>query len=281
MNQANGFQKFFPQKTLEQVGSSAGFERAQHLNVSCVGRQNDNSRSREFPANRNHGIDTVHFRHLQIHQGHIGTMQSVLCDRLSSVGCLGNQCHVGLSGQKRGHALAEQRMVVDRENTNGGAVSAHDSPPVAQTLVDATIERRMQLHLRARSYFAPHIELRADLLCSLTHAWQTPMSIASRVQELRVNTLSIVPDAQPKKTCAVGDLGFNFTRPCVAERISQSLARNAVNVVAENRMQVARCALYGNVERGGVPLAIAGGRELFTQRGHGLGQLVSYGCGRT
>ena len=44
--------------------SSAGFERTQHLDVSGVSRQNDDSRPREFPADRDHGIDAVHFRHL-------------------------------------------------------------------------------------------------------------------------------------------------------------------------------------------------------------------------
>src|SRR5712675_2203395 len=34
-------------------------------------------------------------------------------------------------------------MVVDRENANGGPVSAHDSPLLAQTLDGATIERRV------------------------------------------------------------------------------------------------------------------------------------------
>src|SRR5258708_5039131 len=125
VNQTDGLQKFLPQKTLEQVAASAGFERAQHLNVSRVSGQNNNSRRRKLPANRNHGIDAVHFRHLQIHQGYIRTMDSELFDRLAAVGSLGNECHVRLTGQEGGHALAEERMVVDRENANRGPISAH------------------------------------------------------------------------------------------------------------------------------------------------------------
>jgi hypothetical protein len=36
------------------------------------------------------------------------------------------------------------------------------------------------------------------------------VSIASRVQELRVDTLSIIPDAQAKKALGIGDVGFDF-----------------------------------------------------------------------
>ncbi len=80
-------------------------------------------------ANRDHGIDAVHFRHLQIHQGYIRTMYSELFDRLAAVGSLGNQCHVRLTGQKRGHALAEQGMVVDARECEWGPVSAHQPLP--------------------------------------------------------------------------------------------------------------------------------------------------------
>src|ERR1700737_4761252 len=114
MNQTNGLQKLLPQETLEKVGPSAGFESAQNLNISRVSRQDDDSRHREFPENRDHGVDAVHFRHLQIHQGYIRTMNSELLDGLAAVGSLGNQCHVRLTGQKGGDALAEEGMVVNR-----------------------------------------------------------------------------------------------------------------------------------------------------------------------
>src|ERR1700680_1888031 len=111
-----------------------------------------------------------------------------------------------------------------------------------------------QLHFRARSDFTPDIELCADLLGALPHAWQTPMSVTSRVQELRINALSVIPDAQPKKPIAVSDIRFDLACVCMAERISQRLARNAVNVVAKDRMQFSRPPLYRNAERCGAPL---------------------------
>src|SRR5713101_6819093 len=101
MNQTNRREKLFPQQTLEQVRSSAGLEGTQHLDVSHVSRQNDDSSRGEFSANRDHGVDAVHFWHLQIHQGYIGTMFSELFDRLAAVRSLSNKFHVRLTGQKR------------------------------------------------------------------------------------------------------------------------------------------------------------------------------------
>src|SRR5260370_12539996 len=94
-----------------------------------------------------------------------------------------------------------------------------------------------QLYFCARADLAPNIESGADLLGPLAHAWQTPVSITSRVQELRVNAFSIIPDTQPKKAFAVGDVGFDLARPCVVERISERFARYAVNGVAEDGMK--------------------------------------------
>src|ERR1700680_1838595 len=84
-----------------------------------------------------------------------------------------------------------------------------------------------QLHFRARSDFAPDIELCADLLGALPHAWQTPVSVTSAVHELRVNALSVIPYAQPKKTFAVGDIRFDFTGLCGAGTIFQRPSRRA------------------------------------------------------
>jgi len=120
-----------------------------------------------------------------------------------------------------------------------------------------------QFDFRARAYFAPHFESPADLFSALAHARQTPMSVASRLQEVRVNAFSIIPDTQSKKTFAVGDIRFDFTCLGVAERISQRLPRNTINVVSENRMQVPRFALYGNPEcRRGAPAIPCPGEPL-------------------
>src|SRR5258706_6883543 len=110
------------------------------------------------------------------------------------------------------------------------------------------LARDPQFHFRTRSSFAPHFESRADLLGTLAHTRQTPMSIATRVQQLRVDTFSIVPDKQPKQPIAVGDLHFDSLCLSMLERISQRLARDAVNVIAQDRVQLSRRSLDSNVE---------------------------------
>src|SRR5579863_5484431 len=136
--------------------------------------------------------------------------------------------------------------------------------PAASRLLVNNGAWNAQLHLRTRSDFAPHLELRADLLGALAHAWQTPVSIPSRLQVLRVNPFSIVPDTQPKKTVAVCDVRFDLTCLRVAERVLQCLTRNSVNVVAENWAEVPRRALYRNAERRRTGLPIVGAGELLT-----------------
>src|SRR5258708_22232971 len=128
MDHANRLQKLFPQQTLEQIGSSARFECAQHLYVSRVSRQNNDSSRREFSANREHAVDTSQFGDLQMHQSHIRTMFSELFDRLAAIRSLSNKCHVRLAGQKRSDTLAEKGMVVHGENANRGPISAHRPP---------------------------------------------------------------------------------------------------------------------------------------------------------
>src|SRR5882724_500835 len=77
-----------------------------------------------------------------------------------------------------------------------------------------------QIHLSAGSDLAPYVESRSDLLGALAHAGQTPVSIPSRIQELRVDALSVIPDTQRKKPFAIRDLGLDSICLCVMERIS-------------------------------------------------------------
>ena len=75
------------------------------------------------------------------------------------------------------------------------------------------------------------------------------MSIAPRVQELRVDTLSIVPDAQAKKALGIGDVGFDFLCLGVAASIQQRFPGDAVNVVAKDGMQLPGGAFYRDSKR--------------------------------
>jgi hypothetical protein len=70
------------------------------------------------------------------------------------------------------------------------------------------------------------------------------MPIASDVQKLRVDTLSIIADAQPKNTFTIRDVGFDVICMGVMECVAQGLARDAIDVVTKNRMEFPRRAFY-------------------------------------
>src|SRR5579871_3843822 len=125
MNQSNRVEKLFAQEILEQVAAGAGLKRAQHLNVAGIRCQDNNSCPRKFAANRRDRVDAVHFRHLQVHQDHVRLMSTKLLDRLTPVRGFGDEFHVGLSREKFRDAVTEQRMVINRQNTNG--LSTHSS----------------------------------------------------------------------------------------------------------------------------------------------------------
>src|SRR5258705_13751753 len=114
------------QEIFQEVRPGASFEGAQRLDVAGVRRQDDDVRLWKFAANRNDRIDTVHLRHLQVHQGDIRTVRAELLNRFTSVGRFGDQRHVRLTGDEARDPLAEERMVVDRNNPNRARLSAHD-----------------------------------------------------------------------------------------------------------------------------------------------------------
>ena len=60
----------------------------------------------------------VHFRHLQVHQRDVRTMRPELLDRLPAVGRFAHQVISGWMLDETGDALADDGMVIDRENSN-------------------------------------------------------------------------------------------------------------------------------------------------------------------
>ena len=62
--------------------------------------------------------DTIHFRHLQIHERDVGSMTLKALDCLDAVFCLSDDRHVGFTVDHRYDAFAHQRMIVDDENAD-------------------------------------------------------------------------------------------------------------------------------------------------------------------
>ena len=76
------------------------FECANNLYITFVGRQDNDSRIREFSPNRDDGIEAIHLRHLEIHQRDVGSMLTELLHSLAPIRGFGDQSHIGLSTEE-------------------------------------------------------------------------------------------------------------------------------------------------------------------------------------
>src|SRR5262245_14658335 len=136
--------------------------------------------------------------------------------------------------------------------------------------------RDRQLDLRAESGLAPQIETAADETGAFAHAGQAEVSLPWFVQHLRIDALPVVAHAHLKLLVVVPYRDFDVARAGVSERIAQRLARDAVDVVAENGMEIPGRAFDGDVHdhRGRVRLiGLVGRRELSAERANGFGQI--------
>ena len=210
-------------------------------------------------ANGDDGIDAVHLRHLQVHQRDIRPMRPELLDRLAAIGGLGDQIHVRLDSpavrrrlrgggdgrRPRERELAERSAFISRSLLPESSPNKPRRTGVCRTRphLARAAPLRCRLPLRSRS------SVRQPICSARSRMLGRPQCPgASGVQVLRIDALSIVPDAHADLPCAIRDLRFDVTGLCVPERIAQRLARNAVDVVAQDRMQVARRALDRHAE---------------------------------
>jgi hypothetical protein len=58
-------------------------------------------------ANRDQRVETVHLRHLQVHQRHVGMETSKLLDRFAPVRRFADEHHVGFIGDQPGNAVSQ------------------------------------------------------------------------------------------------------------------------------------------------------------------------------
>lgn len=108
------------QSILEQVSPRASLQGALNLDVSRVGGEHDDAGIGEFPENGDHGIQAIHFRHLQVHEGYVGMVLAKLLDRLTPIRSFANELHIRLTTDEPGDSFSQDRMVVDRQNPNRG-----------------------------------------------------------------------------------------------------------------------------------------------------------------
>src|SRR6266700_8208838 len=66
------------------------------------------------------------------------------------------------------------------------------------------------------------------------------------MQYLRINAAAIVANKHSQLLHTILDLHFNAARLCVAKRVYQSFAPDPIDVVADDRVQRSRLALYNH-----------------------------------
>src|SRR5262249_3067444 len=90
VDSANSLQEFLIQQVLQQVSAGPNFHSAEHLDVTSVCGQDNDSSFRKFFENRGHGVKATHLGHLQVHQDDVRTVCSELFNCLASIGSFRN-----------------------------------------------------------------------------------------------------------------------------------------------------------------------------------------------
>src|SRR5258707_13533171 len=99
--------------------------------------------------------------------------------------------------------------------------------------------RNTQLDFRSRSGFTPDFQLPAKTLGAFAHSRQPPVSgTHSLIGNLRINPTPVVSNMQKKLGITVGNLRFDLLRSGMAERVSQRLACNSVDFIAQNGIEL-------------------------------------------
>src|ERR1700722_2206191 len=113
VNCANRPQQLRPNHVFQDVSSGACLQRAAREDIPFVGSQYDNPGLWMFLPDRRDGINSVHVRHLQVHQCDIRSLAPEHFDGLSTVRSFANDQHVLFTLDYCGNAFAQYRMIVD------------------------------------------------------------------------------------------------------------------------------------------------------------------------
>src|SRR5229473_6168819 len=105
--------------------------------------------------------------------------------------------------------------------------------------------RNTQLDFRPSSVFAPDFQLSAKALCPFAHSGKPPVSCTRPlIGKRRINPTPVVSNMQKKLGITVGNLRFDLLRSGMAERVSQRLARNPIDFVAQHGIELSLFPFY-------------------------------------
>src|SRR5262249_13825518 len=120
--------------------------------IAVERRQNQDARVRKLRAQDRERLETVHLRHLQIHQGHVGTLLAEERDGFGARAGLADDLHIRETFQESGKAFSDGRMILGDQETDGRRAShvflltgtGEESGKIASTTVPcpSALERR-------------------------------------------------------------------------------------------------------------------------------------------
>src|SRR5260370_29700662 len=91
---------------------------------------------------------------------------------------------------------------------------------------------------------APDVETPAEAAGALPHPRQAPMEVAaSTIQNLWINAVTVIANAQAELGGAVIDLHFDMIGVGVAEGVAQRLAGNPIDFIPDHWIEGLRAAL--------------------------------------
>src|SRR5271165_4104998 len=95
-----------------------------------------------------------------------------------------------------------------------------------------------QIDLGACAGCCPDLQLTADVPGALAHSGQAVVAGAALSRDFRINAASVITDTQAQQLFAIRDFRFYMARLRVVESVAHGLTGDAVDFVAEDRMQV-------------------------------------------
>src|SRR5271165_7538632 len=111
---------------------------------------------------------------------------------------------------------------------------------------------------------------------ALAHSGQTVVSAAPLfLDHRRVDALSIVADTHAKLTIAIADGDLDAPGVGMLERVAHRLARNPVDFIPQDRMEIARRAFHLYEGFYAIPVVLMS-REVFTEGLESMGKLVGF-----
>src|SRR5215470_4641185 len=120
VNSTDCFCQILGVRAFQHVSSRPLCKSPFYLGVRLEGGEDDDPCSGKLSTNRNHGVDAAHIWKTKVHESDIGLVFTKTFDHLVSVRRLRNHQHARLAIDDHRDGFANESMIVNTENPNGG-----------------------------------------------------------------------------------------------------------------------------------------------------------------